>query len=118
MRNRTVLKVFHALPSAANQYRGQIEKGLQGNPTEAGRARVAVRKLLGDAIQLLPAKGGGHLIAHPEFHRAALLAGTVGSVGSGGVLATNSTAVVHFPNIDRRKIRGRKFQAIPAGDTR
>jgi hypothetical protein len=27
------------------------------------------------------------------------------SSGSGGVICTNSTAVVHFPNIDRRKIR-------------
>jgi hypothetical protein len=60
------------------------KRGLQGDPTAAGRARVAVRKLLGDAIKLLPAKGGGHLIAHLESHRAALLAGTVGSVGSGG----------------------------------
>ena len=31
--------------------------------------------------------------------------------GSGGVLCTNSTAVVHFPNIDRRKIRR---QEIPS----
>lgn len=77
-------KILAALPAAAGQYRSQIEKGLQGNPTEAGRARVAVRKLLGDQIKLLPAKGGVHLIAHLEFHRAALLAGTVGSVGSGG----------------------------------
>ena len=53
----------------------------------------------------MPAKGGKHLIAHLEFQRVALLAGTAGSVGSGGVLATNSTAVVHFSSIDRRKIR-------------
>jgi hypothetical protein len=31
--------------------------------------------------------------------------------GSGGVLSTNSTAVVHFPHIDRRKIRR---QEIPS----
>jgi hypothetical protein len=37
--------------------------------------------------------------------------------GSGGVLCTNSTAVVHFPNIDRRKIRRRISQANGAGDT-
>lgn len=77
-------KVLHALPAAAAQYRQQIEKGLQGQPAEAGRARIAVRKLLGDQIKLTPAKGGGHLIAHLEFQRAALLAGAVGSVGSGG----------------------------------
>src|SRR5581483_3214673 len=77
-------KIFHALPSAAKQYRDQIRKGLQGNPIEAGRARVAVRRLLGDEIILKPAKDRSHLIAHLEFQRAALLAGTVGSVGSGG----------------------------------
>jgi hypothetical protein len=36
---------------------------------------------------------------------AAFEASTVGNSGSGGVIATNSTAVVHFSNIDRRKIR-------------
>jgi chromosome segregation ATPase len=77
-------KVLHALPAAAEQYRQQITKGLQGNRTEAGRARIAVRKLLGDQINLLPAKGGKHLVAHLEFQRAALVAGAVGSVGSGG----------------------------------
>jgi site-specific DNA recombinase len=80
-------KVLHALPAAAKQYRDQIAKGLQGNQTEAGRARVAVRQLLGNAITLKPAKGGGHLVAHLQFHKAALLGGnlaTVGFVGSGG----------------------------------
>jgi site-specific DNA recombinase len=77
-------KVLAALPAAADQYRNQIRLGLKGNTTEAGRARVAVRKLLGDAIVLTPAKGGKHLIANLEFQRAALLVGTVGSVGSGG----------------------------------
>jgi hypothetical protein len=57
---------------------------LKGNATESGRARVGIRKLLGDAILLTPAKGGKHLIANLEFARAALLAGTVGEVGSGG----------------------------------
>jgi site-specific DNA recombinase len=77
-------KVLHALPAAAAQYRQQIIEGLQGHPEEAGRARIAVRKLLGDQIKLLPAKDGGHLVAHLEFQRAALVAGAVGSVGSGG----------------------------------
>jgi hypothetical protein len=54
-------KVLSALPAVAEQYRSQITKGLQGNPTEAGRARVAVRKLLCDEIKLLPAKGGAPL---------------------------------------------------------
>ena len=34
--------------------------------------------------------------------------------GSGGVLCTNSTAVVCFPNIDRRKIRRQDILRIPA----
>ncbi|HEX5459617.1 MAG TPA: hypothetical protein VFX20_06565 [Steroidobacteraceae bacterium] len=79
-------KVLHALPAAAKQYRDQITKGLQGHPAEAGRARIGVRRLLGDTIKLLPAKGGAHLVAHLEFQRAALLAGATGSVGSGGGL--------------------------------
>ncbi len=79
---------FRALPAAAAQCRTQIDKGLQGNLTEAGRARVAVRKLLGDRIDLTPARGGGHLVAHLAFQRAALLAGSVGSVGSEGAILT------------------------------
>jgi site-specific DNA recombinase len=77
-------KVLAALPAAADQYRKQIKLGLKGNTTEAGRARVAVRKLLGDEITVVPAKGGKHLIANLEFRPAALLAGTVGTDGSGG----------------------------------
>jgi hypothetical protein len=88
--------ILRALPAAAAQYRTQIDKGLQGNPTEAGRARVAVRKLLGDRIDLVPAKGGGHLVAHLEFQRAALLAGSVGSVGSGGAIWSRSMGVFCF----------------------
>ena len=49
-------KVLSAPPAAAEQYRSQITKGLQGNPTEAGRARVAGRKLLCEEIKPLPAK--------------------------------------------------------------
>lgn len=77
-------KVLHALPAAAEEYRQQIVKGLQGTPAEASRARMAVRKLLGDEIKLVPAKGGKYLVAQLQFHRAALLTGIVGSVGSGG----------------------------------
>jgi len=83
---KRVDKVLHALPAAAAQYRQVIGKGLQGHRAEAGRARFAVRKLLGDTVRLLPAEGGGHLVAHLEFQRAALVAGAVGSVGSGGRL--------------------------------
>lgn len=47
-------KVLSATPAAAEQYRSQITKSLQGNPTEARRARVAARKLLCDEIKRLP----------------------------------------------------------------
>jgi site-specific DNA recombinase len=80
-------KLLNALPAAVKQYRDQIAKGLAGNSEEAGRARVVVRKVLGDGVRLLPAKGGGHLVAHLNLHRAALLpplALAAGSVGSGG----------------------------------
>jgi DNA invertase Pin-like site-specific DNA recombinase len=74
-------KVLQALPAAAAEYRRQIAKGLKGNRAEASRARLAVRKLLGDKITLAPAKGGNHLVAHLEFSRTALIAGSVGSGG-------------------------------------
>jgi membrane protein implicated in regulation of membrane protease activity len=61
-----------------------VRKGLKGNVSEPTKARTAVRKLLGEQIKLLPAKGGKHLEAHLEFQRAALVAYTVGTVGSGG----------------------------------
>ena len=56
-----------AMPEAAKQYRTQIRKGLQGDATEAGRARIAVRLLLGDAIVLIPAEDRSHLIAQLKF---------------------------------------------------
>ncbi len=77
-------KILAALPGAAKQYRDQITKGLQGNPLEAGRGRVAVRQLIdGGRVDLKP-KGTGagrHLVAHYGLQRAALLG--VGFVGRG-----------------------------------
>jgi DNA invertase Pin-like site-specific DNA recombinase len=66
-------KLLRALPAAAKQYRDQITKGFGGNVIEAGRARVAVRQLLGGYIILRPAKDRSHLVAHMQFQRAALL---------------------------------------------
>lgn len=80
-------KLLHALPAAAKQYRDQIRKGLQGHLIEAGRARVAVRQLLGDQITLKPRKDRTHLVAHLQFSRAALLGAQFANrrvVGSGG----------------------------------
>ena len=71
-------KLLRALPAAAKQYRDQITKGFRGNIIEAGRARVAVRTLLGQQITLKPAKDRTHLVAHMEFSRAALLGAEIG----------------------------------------
>ena len=82
-------KLLRALPAAAEQYRDQITKGFTGNVIEAGRARVAVRQLLGDQITLKPAKDRSHLVAHRQFSRATLQGAQFDSrrvVGSGGTL--------------------------------
>jgi hypothetical protein len=76
-------KLLRALPAAAEQYRDQITKGFTGNVIEAGRARVAVRQLLGDQITLEPAKDRTHLVAHLQFSRAALLGAQFGSLVAG-----------------------------------
>jgi hypothetical protein len=83
-------KILHGLPRAAQQYRDQITKGLTGDPKEAGLARIAVRQLLGNEITLKPAKGGKHLVAHLQFHRAALL-GESRFGGSGGRISHTPT---------------------------
>ncbi len=73
-------KLLAALPAAAAQYRDQLAKGLKGDPQEAGRARVALRQLVGETIELHPAKNGArHLVARIGLRRRALLGtGTVG----------------------------------------
>jgi len=92
-------RILRALAAAARQYRDQIIKGFGGNVVEAGRARVAVRTLLGNEIVLRPAKERTHLVAHLAFQRVALL--DVGAVlrrfvGSGGPHAS------HIPLIRKR----------------
>ncbi len=68
------------LPKAADTYRRQIALGLDNDPRAAGKARVILRKLLGN-IRLIPEKGG--LWAEYEVQPAALLK-RVGTDGSGG----------------------------------
>jgi hypothetical protein len=80
-------KLLRAMPAAAKQLRDQIAKGLKGNVVEAGRARVAVRQLLGETITLKPAKDKSHLVAHFQVHQAALINGDLNTrrfCGSGG----------------------------------
>lgn len=65
------------------------------------KARMPLHDLFGGEIQLVP-DDQGELVAHWNLHTSALLRG-VGTNGSGGGLSTNSTVVVPFPNIDRRR---------------
>lgn len=76
-------KVLEAMPAAARHYRDQIRKKLQGNATEAGRGRMAVRQLLRDSILLKPAKDRTHLVAHLQFHRGALIGKSALGANSG-----------------------------------
>ena len=80
-------KLLRALPAAAKQYRDQIAKGFGGDLIEAGRARVAVRQLLGGSITLKPSQDKTHLVAHLQFRQAALLGAQFANrrfFGSGG----------------------------------
>ena len=118
-------RILRMLPNAARRIRAALEAGLSGDdPVAAAEAREALRtRLLTDGeIRLVPE--GGHLWAEyglqlevdAHTRRVPMKAtGTYGAEtegkqgfrtdGSGGLIATISTAVVHFPNIDRRKIQ-------------
>ncbi|TDJ33818.1 MAG: hypothetical protein E2O53_09345, partial [Gammaproteobacteria bacterium] len=50
-------KIIAALPKAAEAYRQQIERGLDGNPGEANKARMILKDLLGP-IQMCPGPEG------------------------------------------------------------
>jgi hypothetical protein len=92
---RSVATKSCALPLAARQYRDQNAKGFGRNIIEAGRARVAIRQLVGEAITLRPSRDRRHLVAHLQFQRMALL-GERRVVGSGGAIWSHSRGVVCF----------------------
>jgi len=73
-------KVLSVLPKAAELYRRQIAKGLDGDEREVLKARVFLREWFGGKIRLEPLPDGG-LQAHWLEHNSALLrsAGTFGS---------------------------------------
>lgn len=75
-------KVLAMLPRAADLSRQQIEKGLDGNPRAALKARVVLKDLFGGQIRLIPGEGNS-LFAEYHLHPAALLRGADG-YGSGG----------------------------------
>ena len=74
------------LPKAAEAYRKQIERGLDGDTRAAAKARVILRDLLGP-IQMCPGKDGS-LWAQYHTRPAALIKRAVGASvelsGSGG----------------------------------
>lgn len=80
---RATAKVLTMLPKAATMYRGQIEKGLDGDAHAAGRARAIPRQLFGGEIRLEP-RGPQLWAARWNFHPAVLLKAAVGTDGSGG----------------------------------
>lgn len=77
------------LPGAADTYRRQIAKGLEGDDREALKARIFLREAFGGAIRLRPEDDGG-LTAHWNECSAALLgaAGGCRPIGSGGHATT------------------------------
>jgi DNA invertase Pin-like site-specific DNA recombinase len=82
---RQSAKVIATLPKAANEYRRQIELGLDQDPRAADKARAILRKLIG-TIELRPGPDKS-LWAEYQICPAALLkAGTAGAgtTGSGG----------------------------------
>jgi hypothetical protein len=76
--------VLQILPKAAELYRRQIAKGLEGDAREVLKARVFLREWFGGKIRLEPLPDGG-LEAHWLEHSSALLR-SAGACGSGGAL--------------------------------
>jgi DNA invertase Pin-like site-specific DNA recombinase len=64
-------KLLTAIPRAAEEYRREVTGGLEGDPRAAARARVILRKLLGE-IRLVPEPGGA-LWAEYEISPAAVM---------------------------------------------
>jgi hypothetical protein len=74
-------KLIAMLPNAADRYRKQINLGLDGDPREALKARVVLRKMVKKDIVLEP-DGEGGLWASYELQPAALLSVAVGLGGA------------------------------------
>jgi hypothetical protein len=65
-------RVFAAMPNAAERFRRQIAKGLDGHPTEALEARTFLRSLLGD-IWMEPVEDGSLWARLTKCSREALI---------------------------------------------
>jgi len=93
-------EILLLLPRAAELYRRQIAKGLDGNPREALKSRVILREMFSGKIRLVPGEDGS-LWAEYAYQPAALLKG-VGTGGSGGVSWISH--VPEFVDIELRQI--------------
>jgi hypothetical protein len=74
-------KVAKMLPHAANDYRKQINLGLDGDPRAAIRARAILRKLCGPIV--IESDADGSVWARFELHPVALLSQGAGTAGRG-----------------------------------
>jgi len=81
---RESAQILTLLPRAAEEYRVQIDLGLDGDPVAAARGRVILRDLFGGKITMSP-RPHGSLWGVYALHPAALLQAG-GPRGSGGAL--------------------------------
>jgi site-specific DNA recombinase len=79
--------MLSTIPRAAELCEERIALGLHGDPQACEEARVILRSLIPDRIQL-SRKADGSLWAHCAFQPAALLA--TGSLGRGDVVCRSS----------------------------
>lgn len=79
---RAAAKIFAVLPNAADLYRKQINLGLDGDPRQALKARVVLKKLITDSVVIEQAEDG-KVWARYSLQPAALLAEAVGVDGRG-----------------------------------
>jgi hypothetical protein len=74
-------KIVAMLPNAAELYRDQIKRGLDGDPRAALKARVIVRKLFNDEV-LIEQDDDGGVWARYSLNPAALIAAGCRNVGA------------------------------------
>jgi hypothetical protein len=81
--NVPMSKALAIMPRAAELYRRQVARGLDGNPQAAQKARLFLGEWFGGKIRLEPLADGG-LMAHLNQNIGALVSAGVGTYGSGG----------------------------------
>ncbi|HEY2403763.1 MAG TPA: hypothetical protein VGI23_25645 [Steroidobacteraceae bacterium] len=76
-------KALAVMPRAAELYRRQVARGLDGNQQAAQKARMFLREWFGGKIRLEPLADGGSM-AHWNQNIGALVSTAAGTFGSGG----------------------------------